>query len=226
MDESSFKAAIQTAKIPILVLDQKWHRLFAISGKPDTVLSLEAELNELLAHQGKLNEDLKEYKKVKSSLMKNIVENMEGTESHKATPEVTKKLEDDKRLIDEANEKLTSIEDELMEIPRKIQETNRQLMMETMTFCYGKLRTNKSEIEEVSNWIKTIRIELKKNIIRKQNREINNREIYAYMHDVFGKDVINLFDVQYEKDTGFIKEQEKKETESKDIKEQPETQNK
>ena len=158
--------------------------------------------------------------------MKNIVENMEGTESHKATPEVTKKLEDDKRLIDEANEKLTSIEDELMEIPRKIQETNRQLMMETMTFCYGKLRTNKSEIEEVSNWIKTIRIELKKNIIRKQNREINNREIYAYMHDVFGKDVINLFDVQYEKDTGFIKEQEKKETESKDIKEQPETQNK
>lgn len=37
---------------------------------------------------------------------------------------------------------------------------------------------------------------IKKNIIRKQNREINNKEIYAYMHDIFGKDIINLFDVQ------------------------------
>ena len=35
-------------------------------------------------------------------------------------------------------------------------------------------------------------MELKKNIIRKQNREINNKEIYAYMHDIFGKDIINL----------------------------------
>ena len=39
-------------------------------------------------------------------------------------------------------------------------------------------------------------MELKKNIIRKQNREINNKEIYAYMHDIFGKDIINLFDVR------------------------------
>jgi hypothetical protein len=41
-------------------------------------------------------------------------------------------------------------------------------------------------------------VELKRNIIRKQNREINNKEIYSYMHDIFGKDVITLFDVHYE----------------------------
>ena len=67
-----------------------------------------------------------------------------------------------------------------------------------MSFCYEKLRTNSTEIEEISGWITEMRIELKKNLIRKQNREINNREIYVYMNDIFGKDVMNLFDVKYE----------------------------
>jgi uncharacterized protein YbcI len=65
-----------------------------------------------------------------------------------------------------------------------------------MNFCYNRLRTNYREAEEIAEWIKQVRIELKKNIIRKQNREINNKEIYAYMHDIFGKDVIDLFDVK------------------------------
>ena len=66
MDERTFAEALKGAKIPILVLDQKWHRLFAINGKPEEVKTLETELNELLARQGKLNTDLKEYKKVKA----------------------------------------------------------------------------------------------------------------------------------------------------------------
>ena len=61
-----------------------------------------------------------------------------------------------------------------------------------------KLRTNETEIDEIAEWIKQVRVELKRNIIRKQNREINNKEIYSYMHDIFGKDVITLFDVHYE----------------------------
>jgi hypothetical protein len=79
-----------------------------------------------------------------------------------------------------------------------IQEKNHELMMLTMTFSYDKLRTNESDIQSISEWIQKIRVELKRNIIRKQNREINNKEIYSYMHDIFGKDVITLFDVHYE----------------------------
>ena len=39
---------------------------------------------------------------------------------------------------------------------------------------------------------------MKKNIIRKQNREINNREIYSYLHDILGAQVIDLFDIEYD----------------------------
>ena len=192
MDEESFKDAVRHAKVPVLVLDQKWHRLFALSGKPDDVKTLEKELNDLLVQQGKLNNEQKELKKLKNRLMNNIVENIDHAGDDA--------MANDKRLIDETNAKIEVNEDELLDIPNRIKETDAALMLATMRFCYTKLRTNAQEAAEISDWIKNVRVELKKNIIKKQNREINNKEIYAYMHDIFGKDVMNLFDIADEND--------------------------
>lgn len=197
MNEQAFLGALKGAKVPILVLDQKWHRLFAVSGKPKEIIENEASLKLLLAEQGKLTSELKEYKKVKNNLMQGIVQNMEGVEHDKHVEEA-KNLNDNKRLMEESKQKIEVIEDRLMELPVQIKAINDKLMLDTMSFCYDKLRTNASEIEEISTWITEMRIELKKNLIRKQNREINNREIYVYMNDIFGKDVMNLFDVKYE----------------------------
>lgn len=197
MNEQGFLAALKGVKVPILVLDQKWHRLFAVSGKPKEIIENEAELKALLAEQGKLTTELKEYKKVKSNLMHGIVQNMEGVDSTKHIEEA-QNLNDNRRLMEESKKKIEEIEDRLLELPKQIKIVNEKLMLDTMSFCYEKLRTNSSEIEEISGWITEMRIELKKNLIRKQNREINNREIYVYMNDIFGKDVMNLFDVKYE----------------------------
>lgn len=41
-----------------------------------------------------------------------------------------------------------------------------------------------------------MRKELKKKIIRKQEGEQKNKELYAYMHDIFGPDVIEMFDIK------------------------------
>lgn len=195
MAKQAFTEALKQVKIPVLVLDQKWHRLFALEGKPDIVKELEAKLSEVLARQGKLTQEQKDLKKLKANLMQNIVENMEGTEIS-SDIDKSKKLEQDKKLIDDVNEKIQQNEDQLLDIPREIVSYNDALMMETMDYCYDRMRTNYREAEEISDWIKQVRIDLKKNIIRKQNREINNREIYSYMHDIFGKDIINLFDVK------------------------------
>lgn len=193
--KEAFTEALKKVKIPVLVLDQKWHRLFALEGKPDEIKELEKNLSDVLAKQGRLTQELKEYKKLKNSLMQSIVENMDSKEGS-ANAAKSKKREEDKRLIEELNQKIAQNEDELLDIPKQITKYNDALMMETMIFCYDRLRVNYNEAEEISKWIKQIRVELKKNIIRKQNREINNREIYSYMHDIFGKDIINLFDVK------------------------------
>lgn len=195
--EEEFRAAVRNTKVPVLVLDQKWHRLFAVHGKTEEIKGAESEINGMLARQGKLNTDLKEYKKLKGKLMDSIVQNMNGTES--GTDAVKeKKLDEDKRMIDELNGKIAVCEDELLELPAKIHSANEQLMLLSMDYFYAKLRVNQEEAKEIADWIKQVRIDLKKNIIRKQNREINNREIYAYLHDIFGADILNLFDIQYE----------------------------
>ena len=197
-DEEQFKRALAGKKVPILVLDQKWHRLFAVHGKPDEIKQTEADLNALLARQGKLNEDLKQYKKLKTKLMGSIVANMDGTTIEEQNGEREKKLDADKQLIDETNQKLEEVEDELLEIPNRIKETNLNLMLQSMDYFYDKLRVNKAESDEIAEWINQVRVDLKKNIIKKQNRDINNREIYAYLHDIFGPSMLDLFDIRYE----------------------------
>ena len=217
-DEEQFKRALAGKKVPILVLDQKWHRLFAVHGKPDEIKQTETDLNALLARQGKLNEDLKQYKKLKTKLMGSIVANMDGTTIEEQNGEREKKLDADKQLIDETNQKLEEVEDELLEIPNRIKETNLNLMLQSMDYFYDKLRVNKAESDEIAEWINQVRVDLKKNIIKKQNRDINNREIYAYLHDIFGPSMLDLFDIRYEEKNEETEndEQEKKEQEKKE----------
>ena len=82
-------------------------------------------------------------------------------------------------------------EDELLEIPRQIRDVNRKLMLQSMGYFYEKIRVNKKESDDIDAWINQVRVDLKKNIIRKQNRDINNREI-------FGPSTLDLFDIHYE----------------------------
>ncbi len=191
MGERDFLAAISKIKIPMLILDQKWHRLFALGGKPDSVKTLETKESDLLKREAELKKEIKDLKRVKENLMSSVMSNMEGTSDL-----VSKKLDDDKRLLEECKERIAAAEDEIKDIPNEITETNKELMIASMDYCYDKLRTNSTEAEEITNWIKDVRVQLKKNVIRKRNREINNKEIYSYMHDVFGMEVLNLFDMQ------------------------------
>ena len=196
--EEDFKKALIGKKVPLLVLDQKWHRLFAIHGKTDQIREIETQLDRYLAEQGQCNNDLEDLKKLKSKLMSNIVQNMDGTTEIADSVLRQKKLDDDKRMIDEINEKVENLEDRLLELPKLINETNESLMLMSMDYFSEKIITNREESKEIEEWISGIRIELKKNIIKKQNRDINNREIYAYLHDIFGAEVLDLFDIQYD----------------------------
>ncbi len=189
MKQQDFKSALIGKTVPLLILDQKWHRLFAVHGKTTEIKELETKLHGLLTEQSKLNTKLKELKRLKGKLLDEIVKNMEEDEE---------KIEDNKRLVDEINEKLAVCEDEIVDIPYQIRETNDALMVFSMDYFYEKLRLNKEESAEIEAWINQVRVDLKKNIIRKQNRDINNREIYAYLHDIFGAEVINIFDLMYE----------------------------
>lgn len=191
-----FLAALDGRKIPILTLDNKWHQLLK-RFEPDKKRSkLEEELNDLLKRQGRANTETKEYKKLKKKLMDEIVEHADDAVSG-GNKEAENKLNENKRLINECNRKIEEYEEELLTLPSEIDAANKKLMLKTMEVCYDTLKKNRVEIDETSKWIAMIRAELKKRLIRKQEQEQMNQDIYTYMHNIFGPDVINMFDLEY-----------------------------
>lgn len=195
--KEKFTQAISRSKIPILILDNKWHRLFGKVNPTEEMKNLEKELAALIKRQGKLTNENKDLKKIKSDLMQGIVDNMDDMNDASKEKTVDKKLNDSKRLINDTNERIERNEDELMELPKEIDRVNRELMMATMELCYERLGDNTERIEEIAGWIKDIRIQLKKNIVKKQDMEIYNSELYSYMHDIFGPEVMEMFDMKY-----------------------------
>lgn len=184
------REAVADKKLPVATLDSKWHKLFTKVEKTPAITEAEKNLNEVLKKQGKVNSDIKRLKALKKSLMDEIVVLVEDSANEA-------KIEENKRLINECNEKIDGYNDILIELPKEIAIANKNLMIQTMDLCYDDLHENEKGINELADWLANIRIELKKNVVRKQELEIANQEIYSYMHDIFGPDAINLFDMTY-----------------------------
>ena len=192
--KEQFELSLRGKDVPALTLDQKWYHLLGKVGDED-IRGLEKKLNELLKRQGKINTETRDIKKVKRRLMDEIVSLMD--EQQGGSDEAESKIAENKRLLKECNDKLDSYEDEMIELPRMIDSVNKELLCITMEHCYETMQENTDDIEELEDWIRNIRIELKKNLIRKQEKEAKNHEIYKYMHDIFGADVVDLFDMRY-----------------------------
>ena len=45
-------------------------------------------------------------------------------------------------------------------------------------------------------------------MVRKQEKEMMNHQLYSYMHDIFGADVIEIFDMKYDPVEGRGKKKE------------------
>ena len=194
--EELYEQALQGKKIPVLTLDNKWYKLFPNLNNYPKILNLARKLNDLLKRQGKLNTETKDIKNIKMRLMQEIVPMVDELEQN-PDKVLEKKIEDHKRLIEESNERLEAYQDELMELPVLIEKTNKELMLATMEYCYESMSENTEEILRIAQWIADMREELKNNLVMKQEKEIYNRQMYAYMHDIFGADVIEMFDMKY-----------------------------
>lgn len=145
-EDEVFREALVGKKIPILTLDNQWHKLFTQTGDNDEIHVLEERVNDILKRQGKLNTELKSLSAFKKKLMQEIVDIMELPDSSAKE----KKMSENKRMIEESNQKMDDYNDELMDIPKQIDEANFELMMATMRVCYAKIRQNVQEIDEIN----------------------------------------------------------------------------
>ena len=192
--KEKYRQALKGRKIPILTLDNKWHKLFTQTGTTREIEALSQKMNELLKRQGRLGTDMKDIRHVKKKLMDAIVNSMDGLDKE---PNIDRKMDESRRLIEECNEKLNVYEEEYLALPKEIEEINQKLMICIMELCYDKMRRNTEEINVIADWITKTRVELKQKILLKQDDEIANQELYSYMHDIFGAEVLEIFDMEY-----------------------------
>jgi hypothetical protein len=179
------------ARVPVLTLDERWYKLIPAKYKTDEINYWEKRVNELLKKQGQANNDIKEVKKIKNQLIQEVVDAMEDDDNSNAKK---KKMEQNQRLIQEAKDKIASLEDEALDYPKELADANKHLISETLKVVYERLNTNAEDIEVLSKWIDQTRIKLKKNIVIRQDKEEANERMYTYMHDIFGPDFSNELD--------------------------------
>ena len=91
-----------------------------------------------------------DYATLKKKLMDEIIPMVEELDQS-GDKKLEKKIDKHKKLIEECNEKMEAYEDELLELPREIDQTNYQLMLLTMDVCYDVLQEGSKELEEIEN---------------------------------------------------------------------------
>jgi hypothetical protein len=130
MAQLTYKAMKDNAalkNLPILTLDQRWYRLVPESVKTDEIRYWEKRVNELLKKQGQVNEDLIQVKKIRKGLFRGIVNHMNQNDED---PKKQKIMDESQRLIYEARDKISQLEDESDEVPKKLRIANMHL------FCF------------------------------------------------------------------------------------------
>lgn len=197
-DNKVYMSALEGKKIPILTLDNKWHQLFTQTDMTPEIKELADQLNALVERDSKLRGETKDIKKLKKKLLGEIVPLRDKAAKSGDSPAIEKEIQDRTRLISECNDRLDSYSDELKDLSREIYDVDYKLMVETMNVCYERLHDNTEYILELDNWVSKVRVELKKNIIHMQEAEMENYNLYSYMHQIFGPEVMEIFDLKYD----------------------------
>lgn len=191
-----FRPALSKINVPLLVIDNIWHKLFAQVGEPAELKKMEKRLNELLKEQGRVNTDIKKLKVCKKNLMDEIIQ-LADKYGGNMDEAIEKEMERHRKLVKDCNDRIEEMEDDARDIPKEINEINYELMLKTMELCYQRLKVSRREIEACEEKIQKARVELRENMDRKQESEENVYALYSYMHHIFGRDVIDIFDMHY-----------------------------
>lgn len=187
---------IKGVKIPILTIDERWNTLFAdLIKRPDIKKKVKA-VNDLLKEQGGTVNRVKEMKVLKKRLMTNIIDNMGEVEDEETNNLREKKQDANQKLIRDINGKLDESSERLLELPYKIMDSNRELLLESMIYSYSIINDNEDKSQELADDIERLSIELDEKIKQKEIIDKQTNAVYSYMHDMIGGDILERLDAK------------------------------
>ena len=179
-------------RIPILVMDQNWLKLFG-DIKYKNLQYLKEELNELIKKEGKLKEKYYAFQREKTHAMKMIlgISDAINNESKDIDPKL---LDEYKSKIEKANEELEEITFQLETIPQEIREVNFQLLEITVDYGYKELKTREKKLNETVEELDKLRERLRELINKKHDYEEWIDSTYSFLHGMLGSKEMEKLD--------------------------------
>lgn len=184
-----FLQTVQSLNLPILTLDPQWHALFVHVDKSAEVRRYEHQLTELLKEQGKLNSENKEMQGKKKILMNQIIYNMSISDE-----ETVQRKNDQGNMIENINTQMVQNQDALSVLPEQIKQINALLLLATFRQVYVQVDANKKRLDTLNFDIASLRDQLSKMLLEKQDREDYNNEVFGNLKDLVGKEAVDIFE--------------------------------
>ena len=175
--------------LPVLTLDRKWLGVFSNENKSAKIKTLEEKVNKSLRSQGGINSKREDLLKLKKTLMREIMNNMDAKENSRASKKVTKS----KELIEDINEQLILLEDKELNVPGSIDYANAQLAFQSIEEVFDKLEENDEDIEELNEWIEETRIEMKRRVMLREQRMEENAKMEKFLENSFQPEILHEY---------------------------------
>lgn len=187
------KSILRKNNISLLILDERWNKLFANTPKTSAIERCEQSLKELIKEEARLTAEQKEIAVSKKHHMDNIIRLT--TDVYEKNDENAKKeMQASESEIKRINGRTQQIENELDEMPERIKKANLELLEHTVNLVYLKIRLATRRVEELEKLIEETKARLKGYIDEKESLSQDDTDIYSYFHDLLGAEELERLD--------------------------------
>ncbi len=190
-EEEEFLNRFRGVEAPILILDERWLRIFPEAYKTPEIKRAEQELREAFKYQARLTSDMENAEHKKKQLMDRIIRFMNVAQINESE---AKKQEKSQEYIKDINEQLSGMEIEYENMPERIRELNEELLVESLRVCYRRMKDNKEQLVMQKQLVQEARDLLQERRERQKELRKENESIFSFMHRVFGSRIIEVFD--------------------------------
>lgn len=182
--------------ISLLILDERWNKLFTNTQKSPVIEQYEKQLKDLMKEQARLLTEQKAIPVLKKNNMDRII-SLTSEVFDKNDETAKNEMQLAEKEIKRLNDRAKIIEDRLNEIPDEIKQVNLRLLEETINVVYFKIRSAGKRVKELEGLIDECKAKLKQYIDEKESLAQDDAEIYSYFHDLLGAEELERLDKEY-----------------------------
>ncbi|MCL2564607.1 MAG: hypothetical protein FWE24_02200 [Defluviitaleaceae bacterium] len=193
LTDDSIRDIVGMANMPLLIFDEYWLALFPREYKNAKIKDCEMRIVDFMKEEARIREKIKLLSDKKQQAIRII--NSLTTEAFKEGKKSAKlKIRKSKTVILKINAYLLLSERRLKNIEKELENTNRNLLEETIKICHGLMSESKKRIDFLEPKITQLREETRIMTEELAKNETCHQMTYNLLHKLIGADVIDQLD--------------------------------